>query len=96
MKQSIYLVSHPCKDEELIQYGQSSPIILYASTSRKERDENFSNYLYLEDVYKEERILDLDNIARYVWKNLNPIEKLSLERTDCPIWHETPQSKYSV
>jgi|LakMenE01Jun11ns_1017448.scaffolds.fasta_scaffold9779936_4 hypothetical protein len=90
MKQAIFTVVDYGID------GRSYKIIVYASTDEGERDSFLDNSPHKNRFIKEDIVEDLDSIAIKVWDSLDGLEKLALERTDCVLWKESPQSKYSV
>lgn len=91
MKQVIYLVVDNGID------GLGRDCIRYASTLESERDEFYfnspnKNWYRVRDI-----VGDLDSIANKIWDKLDALEKLSLERVDCPIWLTgKPLSKKSI
>lgn len=70
--------------------------IIYASTIESERDTVLANSKNQSRYSKTEIVADLDDVARQAWLRLNGLERLALERTDCPIWSEKAQSKASI
>ena len=86
-KQAIFLVTDSGGD------GRARASIIYASTDEVERDdwhknhENKNYYTCIDEVH------DLDEVAKKAWKKLNGLEKLSLERTDCPIWTQIVEAR---
>lgn len=90
MKQAIFLVCEYGCD------GRGPRSIVYASTMESERDSFFENSPNKNYYNNEEVVADLDEIARKAWDKLNGLEKLSLERVDCPIWKDKPLSEKSV
>jgi hypothetical protein len=90
MKQAIFLVT------EYGYEGKGPKSIVYASTLESERDEYFESSPNKNFYSREDMVGDLDEIALKTWTKLNGLEKLSLERVDCPIWTSKPLSKKSI
>lgn len=90
MKQAVFLVcGYGCD-------GKGRESIIYASTYEDERDDFFSNDPNKAYYLKVDRVYDLDQIAQQTWKKLDGLERLALERVNCILWKENPQSKHSL
>lgn len=90
MKTIVYLIIDNGID------GRSPDNIIYASTNELERDDYYHNSPNKNWYYRKEIIVNLDDLAIETWKRLNALEKLALERVDCILWSQPPQSKYSI
>ena len=90
MKQAVFLICDYGCD------GKAKESIIYASTNEDERDDFFSNDPNKAYYLKVDRVYNLDQIAQQAWNRLDGLEKLALERTNCILWKEKPQSKHSV
>jgi hypothetical protein len=90
MKQIVYIIVDNGID------GRSPDSIVYASTNELERDNFYIKSPNKNWYTRKEIIANLDDVAIKTWKKLNALEKLSLERVDCVLWKDKPQSIYSL
>ena len=74
---------------KVIDQSIKGPKVVFASTKQADRDNYINENPDLETWLKPaDEIMDLDEVALMAWEKLDGVERLSLLRTDCPLWYQ--------
>lgn len=80
MKEIIYLAMCNTID------GRGKPSEAFASLDESTRDDFIKNSKNKPWLFPEEKIIDLDELAKNIWDSLQPSGQLALARVNCVLW----------